>query len=331
MSRKDTVNSLFMMKLGAPNAEPPQKERERVRTGAVSAMGVSLQELAEGTKTANRLKEQIASGSVVVELDTASIDGSIVSDRLTIDVDPQFQELVESIRQSGQQVPILVRPHPEMPQRYQVAYGHRRLRAARHLGLPVRAVVQTLSDNDLVIAQGKENLDRKDLSYIEKALFARRLEDRGFDRATIVSALSTDKGDLSRYIAVARMIPETVLEKIGPAPRAGRARWLAMAERLVASGALKTAEAVFADEGFQACGSDTRFARLFEAVAPKKAKAEPRQRDLVINGAAKAARIEIGRGKTSLTFDEKVVPEFADFIAGQLDTLYRQFSQARKL
>ncbi len=39
MSRRDTVNSLFLHKLGAPNASPPSdKEKERVRTGAISAM-----------------------------------------------------------------------------------------------------------------------------------------------------------------------------------------------------------------------------------------------------------------------------------------------------
>ncbi|PWE55676.1 plasmid partitioning protein RepB [Metarhizobium album] len=330
MSRKDTVNSLFMMKLGSPNPTPPEKERERVRTGAVSAMGASLQELTEGARAASKLKEQIASGMVVVDLDPAMVDGSMVNDRLIIDVDPDFQELVASIRESGQQVPILVRPHPENAERYQVAYGHRRLRAAQHLGIPVKAVVQPLSDNELVIAQGKENLDRKDLSYIEKALFARRLEEKGFDRVTIMAALSTDKADLSRYIAVARMIPESLLNQIGPAPKAGRARWLAMADRLTVADAMDNAEALTGQRDFLMADSDGRFVKLFDALAPATASNASNDRDIVINGTVKAARLEARRAQTSLVFNNKIVPEFGEYVAAQLDQLYLQFLKANR-
>ena len=182
MSRKDTVNTLFMRK---PEGTAPvagvEKNADRVRTGAISAMGASLQEMTEGARSAARLQEQLASGSMVVDLDPSHVDSSSVSDRISISVDPGFDALVESIRENGQQVPILVRPQPSAPGRFQVAYGRRRLRAAAFLKRNVRAIVQTLTDNELVIAQGKENLDRQDLSYIEKAQFARRLEDNGYD------------------------------------------------------------------------------------------------------------------------------------------------------
>ncbi|WP_164125936.1 ParB/RepB/Spo0J family partition protein, partial [Stenotrophomonas maltophilia] len=61
------------------------------------------------------------------------------------------------IRQHGQNVPILVRPKPGDTEGYEVAFGHRRLRAARELGIKVRAVVRSLTDEQLVIAQGQEN------------------------------------------------------------------------------------------------------------------------------------------------------------------------------
>ncbi len=88
--------------------------------------------------------------------------------------------LVEAIREQGQQVPILVRPHPDRPGRYQVAFGHRRLRAVAEIGIPVRAVVRDLTDEQLVVAQGQENNERRDLSYIEKARFAQKLQLRFF-------------------------------------------------------------------------------------------------------------------------------------------------------
>ena len=49
---------------------------------------------------------------------------------------------------------------------YQVAYGHRRVRATAILGIKVRAIVRDLTDAELVIAQGQENNARQDLSFI---------------------------------------------------------------------------------------------------------------------------------------------------------------------
>lgn len=350
MSRKDTLNSLFMGRRPQPAAAPAggadpaapsvtpapvhrEGEKERVRTGAISAMGASLQQLTEGARTAARLQEQIASGTAVIDLDPAVIDGSMVKDRLEAEVDPGFEALVRSIAESGQQVPILVRPHPAASGRYQAAYGHRRLRAAARLGVPVKAVVRPLSDVELVIAQGKENLDREQLSFIEKALFARRLEDQGFDRATLGAALSTDKGDLSRYIAVARLIPESVLIAIGPARKAGRARWLTLAERLKAPRADRIMAELLQSPGFRAAESDVRFMMVLEALDRKsrpRGRARPEVRVWKAPGAGEAGRIEISDTQTVLTFDDSRLPAFGRFVAGELDALYARFLAARE-
>ena len=117
----------------------------------------------------------------------------MVSDRLIAEIDPNFDALVESMRASGQQVPILVRPHPRLRGVTRSPTAIAGCAPPPVLGLPVKAIVRPLTDGELVVAQGKENLDRHDLSYIEKALFARRLEDQGFERSVIMAALSTDK------------------------------------------------------------------------------------------------------------------------------------------
>ena len=168
----------------------------------------------------------------MVDLDPSQIDQSSVSDRISIAVDPGFEALVDSMRENGQQVPILVRPQLGIARPLPGGLWPQAAACGSPAWQDGRAIVQTLTDNELVIAQGKENLDRQDLSYIEKAQFARRLEDGGYDRTTIMAALSTDKGDLSRYISIARSIPEYLVQAIGPAPKAGRARWAALADRM---------------------------------------------------------------------------------------------------
>lgn len=329
MSRKDTVNTLFMRK---PESFAPvagvEKSPDRVRTGAISAMGASLQEMTEGARSAAKLQEQLASGSTVIDLDPSQIDSSSVSDRISIAVDPGFEALVESIRENGQQVPILVRPQATTPGRFQVAYGRRRLRAAAKLGKTVRAIVQQLTDNELVIAQGKENLDRQDLSYIEKAQFARRLEDGGYDRTTIMAALSTDKADLSRYISIARSIPEYLVQAIGPAPKAGRARWAALADRMERK--QNTLDALIADAEFLKADSDTRFGRVFEMLGAEPAKRKPKAQEWKNPQGRKAARIERDDVQTRIVFDERQVPDFGSYLADRLDDLYAEFTASRK-
>jgi ParB family chromosome partitioning protein len=283
-------------------------------------MGASLQQLTESAK----LAEQVEAGSAIVELDTSQIDSSFVSDRLADANDPTIDALVESIRESGQQVPILVRPHPDDKERYQVAYGHRRVKAAARLGVPVRAVVRSLTDQELVVAQGKENLDRRDLSFIEKAFFALHLERLKFDRAVIMQALSTDKADLSRYLAVAKSIPERIASAIGPAPKAGRARWLALAERLEAASAKKAAEKAIADPSFTSLDTDSRFARVLAAISsPARGQGTKADvRTVVARSGRKIARVAQDGRDLKISVDQGLDATFAAFLVEQLPSLF---------
>ncbi|MDR0252479.1 MAG: ParB/RepB/Spo0J family partition protein, partial [Brucellaceae bacterium] len=155
--------------VSVPEKAPEHPTRSPAsRSGAVKAMGLSLADMSRELETAKQLSESLAKGDQVVELDASLIDGSFVEDRLTRQEtdDPEFLALVQSLHQHGQQVPILVRPHPDHAGRFQAAYGHRRMRAAARLGLPVKALIKPLTDAELVLAQGKENSERRDLSFI---------------------------------------------------------------------------------------------------------------------------------------------------------------------
>ena len=141
--------------------------------GASRSMISSLSELRNKVAQA----EQNVSGETIIELDPELLESSFVSDRMGVD-DIAYAELLEAIRERGQDTPIQVRPHPTAEGRYQIVFGHRRARAAKDLRRPVRAVVKAISDADHVIAQGQENSARENLSFIERAMFAQRLVDR---------------------------------------------------------------------------------------------------------------------------------------------------------
>src|ERR1700747_364829 len=168
MSRKDTLNDFLS---GHDNPEPSAAEtadetaKTRTGAGSVKTLSSSLRLLTADARRARGLQEQISAGSRVVELDPGLLDNSFISDRLSATGDPDFNALLGSIKANGQLVPILVRPNPDPAKsdRFQVAYGHRRLRAAELLQIKVKAVIRQLSDEEMAVAQGKENSERRDL------------------------------------------------------------------------------------------------------------------------------------------------------------------------
>jgi ParB family transcriptional regulator, chromosome partitioning protein len=273
----------------------------------------------------SRSIEQIKS-QAVVELDTALIDQSPIADRLPTTADA-LQDLIATIRDNGQQVPILVRPHPGDASRYQIAYGRRRLRACIALGRRVRAMVRPLSDQELVVAQGQENNAREDLAFIERALFAASLEESGYSRDTIMAALAIDKTGLSRLISTATKIPRDLIEAIGPAPKAGRDRWTELATRLEASGALDRAKAAGGREGFAEKPTDERFTSIFAVTSPTRPTTGSRAFAIkASDGQAIATFKEDARGMT-LNIAKKQVGGFGAYLAKALPQLYEAYTR----
>ncbi len=171
----------------------------------------------------------------VWELDPAEIQDERYSDRL----DPKdVHDLRASIEQNGQTVPILVRRHATDPNRYLLVYGRRRLEAIRASDKvsKVRALIANLDDTAALRAQVSENTGRRDLSYIERALFAKELLDSGFgSQAQIAEVLNVTRSAVSMSISVAKAIGTALAHAIGPAHGVGRPRWEALAKELADS------------------------------------------------------------------------------------------------
>jgi len=168
----------------------------------------------------------------VWELDPDEIEDERFADRL----DPEdVRDLRASIEQNGQTVPILVRRDPGASNRYLLVYGRRRLEAIRSsdkIG-KVRALIANLDDSAALRAQVSENTGRRDLSYIERALFARELLDSGFGtQAQIAEVLNATRSAVSMSISVAKTIGSDLAQAIGPAHGVGRPRWEALAREL---------------------------------------------------------------------------------------------------
>lgn len=168
--------------------------------------------------------------SMVREVRADLIDGSAYTDRIP-GADPELDRLIESIKQHGQLVPALLRPSPNAPKRFEIVYGRRRLAAVRELDIPLRAVIQELDDTDALIAQGAENNERLDPSFIEKALFATQLVMTGsYTQTQIAEIISTEQAVISRMIKAVKVLGQDLISEIGPCHDIGRRPWLALAD-----------------------------------------------------------------------------------------------------
>ena len=305
--------------LGSPDLTDPSDATP------VGALGQSLGELSERSKRADEIEKKLVAGQVIVELDTASVEPSFIPDRMLSD-DEAFRGFVDSIRSEGQQVPILVRPHPDDASKYQVAFGHRRLRAAIALERPVKAVVRAMTDQELVIAQGQENNERQDLSYIEKVRFAQRLEKQ-FPRDVIMSALAIYKSDLSNMLAVAAKIPEDLIDAIGPAHGVGRRNWMALADMLASDKQqAKRALDVANRPGFELLKSKERFEAVAKAL--KDSTLAAKDEVPVTHQGNEVGRISQTRQKVTLSVDRKASPEFAEFVLNEVPRLYAEYRKS---
>ena len=326
MSRRSAISDMIAKQLAAANSAPAEPSHEpaalRIGAGPVRTMGLTLERIQNEERA---LRDALAAGAAVVEIGPELVAPSFARDRFDTG-DHDGGALRRSILESGQETPILVRPHPNDAGRFQVAFGHRRLEACRALGRKVRAVVRPLSDAELVIAQGSENAARVDLSFIEKAVFARTLEERGFDRSVIMRALATDKTELSKLISTAKGVPDQLARTIGAAPKAGRRRWMALAEALSESGALARASAAAMAAQQDGAESDVRFAAaLAAALTPTEAPSKPQSRTWFDSTGREVARAERRKSGVVLSLKATVEPGFDDFLLSRLDELLAEF------
>lgn len=255
----------------------PQAPPQGARVGA-GVIGAAHRAIDDIRTERDRLKAIVeAGGGAVRELDPAIIDPSPYPDRLPDDDEASFEAFKRSIESEGQKVPIQVRKHPSSADRYQIIYGHRRWLAAKQLGRPVRALEVEISDLDLVLAQGIENASRQDLTWIERALFASRMDEAGIKARDIYAALSIEDAELARMRSVYRVIPADVIEAIGRAPKIGRPRWLHLAKGLSGNPELlQSIRAALRTQQDRSESSDQRFQRVLATVkSDVKQSAEP--------------------------------------------------------
>lgn len=194
-------------------------------------------------------------GGVVVSLDPKKVRPSRYKNRDSRSfTGKKFQDLKAEIAEAGRNVqPIKVRRLAEPDAdgyEYEIAYGRRRHRCCLELGLPVQAIVASLTDHELFQEMERENRYQEDLTPWERGTMYKDALDTGLyaSQRQLAAALGVDQGNLSKALALASL-PAPIIEAF-ESPLDLQYRWgteLSQALDKDAQGVLTAAEAIKAE------------------------------------------------------------------------------------
>ncbi len=159
-----------------------------------------------------------------LELSVYEIDNNPFQPRRKFNQE-EIASLAASIREHEQLQPILVR---KVGGRYQLISGERRLRAAIHAGLKtIRAEVREADDRLVAELAIVENLQRKDLDAIEKAMsFRRYIDQHKCTQEDLAKRLKIDRSTIANLMRLLEL-PEEIQQCVqNDTVTAGHARAL---------------------------------------------------------------------------------------------------------
>lgn len=265
--------------------------------------------------------------SAIREIDPDLIDDWGPKDRLDAftavnsdDDTDGLDALRDSIKEGGQQVPVLVRRAPEKG-RFEIIYGRRRLRACRELGIKVKANVQDLDDATALLAKGLENAARRNLSFYEKARFAAVIQAAGHDTKTARQVLGLTASGLSHLTKVTDNVPDDVGDAIGPAPKSGRPKWTALAEAFGSAKVNATTALSMLKTLDKATPSDARLEHLLKEIARRGARSDKAREVTPVEG------VTIKSSKSAIAVSIKrngPHPGFGDWLDANLEEIIKQ-------
>jgi ParB family transcriptional regulator, chromosome partitioning protein len=324
VSRKPTADDLQQAQLksqlaGGGAALIASTVASSVPAPTVRAMQKSLEDLQAAGMRVDAIEAMLETGEHAVDLHTGSIEQSAINDRF--DGAEADDEFCASIKAHGQIVPILVRPFEGQTGRYQIVYGRRRLSAAKKLGITVRAFIRSLTHDESVALQAIENAQRKDLTFIERAVFALSLDEMGFKRDVIGSVLSISKSKLSEMISIPRNLGMEIIQAIGAARAAGYRPWTKLSHLAAGSRARANLLELIQTAEFKQTHPDSRLNIAIALLGDGK----PEHLEAVLPLGTRAVSIRRTEKQTLIAIDRHSSAGFADFIEQKLPELFSTY------
>jgi ParB family chromosome partitioning protein len=166
--------------------------------------------------------ESLAMVDNIREIDLKKIQPSRLNPRLEINIE-RLEELSESIKEVGLLEPIIVRP---VGGKFEVVVGERRYRASQQAGLEkVPAIVREYSDDEVVQLNLIENVQREELSAVEKGRVCKYLlsecPSKYPSQIAIAKKIGMSPETISNWLRTVEVIPGEAQVYVAPSARSG--------------------------------------------------------------------------------------------------------------
>jgi len=162
--------------------------------------------------------DQATSTKASTEVTQVQNDGMIAIEKISVNpwqprqrfAEAELAELAESLKQHGIIQPLLVRPHPDEPDHYQLIAGERRWRAAQLAKLhQVPVVIRQTDEKQAAEMALIENIQRQDLNNIEEAEGYRKLMDEfSYTQEELAGVVGKSRSHLANTLRLLNLPPK---------------------------------------------------------------------------------------------------------------------------
>jgi len=161
--------------------------------------------------------------TIVREIETKRIHPSKLNPRMEVNIE-RLNELAASIEEVGLLQPIIVRP---MDQDYEIVLGERRYRASQQAGLErIPAVVRDYTDDEVVQLNLIENIQRQELSAIEKGRVCKYLLENCSEKypsqTAIAKKIGMSSDAVSLWLRTVEVVPKEAQKYVAPSMVSGQ-------------------------------------------------------------------------------------------------------------
>ena len=146
--------------------------------------------------------------------------------------DAELTDLAQSIREHGVVQPVVARPSPSQPGRYEIIAGERRWRAAQRAGLTeIPIIVRDVNDRTALELAIIENVQRADLNPVEEAQgYQQLIDEHGYTQADLGNVIGKSRSHVANTLRLLKL-PTVIHDMlVGGDLSAGHARTLVTAE-----------------------------------------------------------------------------------------------------
>lgn len=225
-------------------------------------------------------------------------------------------DIIDALAKQEQQSPALGRRLEGDPNYdFELIYGMRRRFACEVLNRPLKVRVVSISDQEAAVLMHQENVDRKDISPMERAIsIAAQLREGLFANQDEVAAkLNVTKSMVSKMLSAAELFSDKAISELFPDVRAVPVRWASAVGVRLGDAAgreeiVKTAKELISS-GKASSLTPTAILRLLLDGSAQTTTIKPFKKSYNIGAQKRMIVTRNNRGKVTLAFSDGLTPD----------------------